>query len=553
MARALYRTYRPQKLTDVVGQEHITTALNRALTNGTVSHAYLFTGPRGVGKTSIARILAHEVNGLPYEDNRQHLDIIEIDAASNRRIDEIRDLRDKVHIAPTSAKYKVYIIDEVHMLTKEAFNALLKTLEEPPAHVVFILATTEVHKLPETIISRTQRYAFKPVDRPAVVAHLQHLAAAEKIDIETAALELIAAHGEGSFRDSISLLDQVRNSGEKVTLADVQAVLGIAPHEAVAAIVSSLATHDIPAIAAQLQQLQARGNDPAQVARQIAALLREGLIAGKPALPSTLLLQLLTKLIDVPASFSPRAYLEIALLDTALAGAELPAQSVSVTSAPTSNVVKNTSKSTAAGSSGLAKPQLKTVPKAETAQTKVMSEPVAATTAVITEPHPSSFRRTVATHDDEAADSGPTSDAVIDADLWPQILGALKQKHNTIYTLARTAKPSFGPGTITLEFKFAFHQKRLNEVKNKQIIADIVAGVAGEQLQIICTVGEGATESVTATPMLPPAEGEVVHNVAIPPVPPAPTPPTAVSAAAPQSPTVATISNIFGGAEVLES
>ncbi len=146
-----------------MGQEHITTALNHALEKGMISHAYLFTGPRGVGKTSIARILAHEINGLPYDDDQTHLDIIEIDAASNRRIDEIRDLRDKVHVAPSSAKYKVYIIDEVHMLTKEAFNALLKTLEEPPAHVVFILATTEAHKLPETIISRTQRYAFKPV------------------------------------------------------------------------------------------------------------------------------------------------------------------------------------------------------------------------------------------------------------------------------------------------------------------------------------------------------------------------------------------------------
>ncbi|HEX7963643.1 MAG TPA: AAA family ATPase, partial [Candidatus Saccharimonadales bacterium] len=143
MGQALYRAHRPKKLSEVVGQEHITGALTRALANGTVSHAYLFTGPRGVGKTTIARILAHEINGLPYDDESMHLDIIEIDAASNRRIDEIRDLRDKVHIAPTMAKYKVYIIDEVHMLTKEAFNALLKTLEEPPAHVVFILATTE--------------------------------------------------------------------------------------------------------------------------------------------------------------------------------------------------------------------------------------------------------------------------------------------------------------------------------------------------------------------------------------------------------------------------
>src|ERR1700712_3995109 len=206
MGQALYRTNRPKRLGDIVGQEHITKTLEQALKTGKISHAYLFTGPRGVGKTSIARIWAHEINGIPYEDDSAHMDIIEIDAASNRRIDEIRELRDKVYIAPTSAKYKVYIIDEVHMLTKEAFNALLKTLEEPPAHVVFILATTDAHKLPDTIVSRTQRFTFKPVEREKVIAHLKDIAKAEGIKVSDDALELLAEHGEGSFRDSISLL-----------------------------------------------------------------------------------------------------------------------------------------------------------------------------------------------------------------------------------------------------------------------------------------------------------------------------------------------------------
>ena len=157
MGKALYRKYRPKSLSEVVGQKHITDTLANAIKSGRISHAYLLTGPRGTGKTSIARILAHEVNGLEYTSDQTELDIIEIDAASNRRIDEIRDLRDKVHILPTSNKYKVYIIDEVHMLTREAFNALLKTLEEPPAHVVFILATTELSKVPDTIVSRSAR------------------------------------------------------------------------------------------------------------------------------------------------------------------------------------------------------------------------------------------------------------------------------------------------------------------------------------------------------------------------------------------------------------
>jgi DNA polymerase-3 subunit gamma/tau len=163
MGQALYRKYRPREFNDVAGQAHIITTLMKAIETNKISHAYLFTGPKGVGKTSVARILAHLVNGLNYDDDQSDIDIIEIDAASNRRIDEIRELRERVYIAPAMSKYKVYIIDEVHMLTKEAFNALLKTLEEPPEHVIFILATTDTHKLPETIISRTQRFTFRPI------------------------------------------------------------------------------------------------------------------------------------------------------------------------------------------------------------------------------------------------------------------------------------------------------------------------------------------------------------------------------------------------------
>src|SRR4051812_12438381 len=233
MGQALYRSHRPKSLKGVVGQEHITRTLEQALKEGRISHAYLFTGPRGVGKTSIARILAHEINGLPYTDDQVHIDIIEIDAASNRRIDEIRDLRDKVQVAPTSAKYKVYIIDEVHMLTREAFNALLKTLEEPPAHVVFVLATTDAHKLPETIISRTQRFSFRPVDKPKVIEHLKKIAKQEGIMVQDDALDLLAEHGEGSFRDSISLLDQASNQAEALEADDVRRLLGIPPVEAV--------------------------------------------------------------------------------------------------------------------------------------------------------------------------------------------------------------------------------------------------------------------------------------------------------------------------------
>jgi DNA polymerase III subunit gamma/tau len=552
MGRALYRTYRPQKLADVVGQEHITSALGRALKKGTISHAYLFTGPRGVGKTSIARILAHEINGLPYTNDQTHLDIIEIDAASNRRIDEIRDLRDKVHIAPTTAKYKVYIIDEVHMLTKEAFNALLKTLEEPPAHVVFILATTEAHKLPETIISRTQRFAFKPVELDQVSAHLRTLADAENIDISDDALALIAAHGDGSFRDSISLLDQVRNTGDKVTLADVQATLGIAPKELIETLLAGVAAHDPVTVAQLLLQLQTAGHDPAQVARQLGATLRSGLLENKPALAAEQLMKLLAKLIEVPASGNPRAYLEIALLDTALEGASL-------------NV--------AAPAPAVAKPAAdKPAPKpAEAPAKKTLSEAVQSAPAVQVEPHPSTFHKTTKTDDASLApmhtagggvrgsnpsspatsngadeDSAPVSDTILEGDSWPKILAAAKAKHNTLYSIVRMAKPHFTQGKITLEFPYVFHQKRLQEAKNKTLLSEVIEAATGEKPIISCIVGEGQDPNdlpPAGPPELPPEEA-VVHTVSAP---------APAAAPKPVSPEVSTISNIFGGAEVLES
>ena len=232
MSKALYRKYRSKSLEEIVGQKHVTDILARSIEQGRISHAYLLTGPRGVGKTSIARILAHAINKLPYDDDKTDLDIIEIDAASNNGVEDVRDLREKVQIAPVGTGKKIYIIDEVHMLSKAAFNALLKTLEEPPEHVVFILATTDVDKLPATIISRTQRFSFRAITKPEAVKHLKQIATAEKIKVEDAALELIAERGDGSMRDSISLLDQLASlSGDKesITVALIEASIGLAP------------------------------------------------------------------------------------------------------------------------------------------------------------------------------------------------------------------------------------------------------------------------------------------------------------------------------------
>src|SRR5579864_7706567 len=261
MNQALYRKYRSKSFDEVVGQEHITKTLAQAIKSGRISHAYLFTGPRGVGKTSVARILAHEVNQIPYKDESIHLDIIEIDAASNRRIDEIRDLRDKVRIAPTSAKYKVYIIDEVHMLTREAFNALLKTLEEPPPHCIFILATTEAHKLPETITSRTQRFEFKPIAPGQAAKQLQTIAKSEKIDIAPDAARLLAEFSGGSLRDSISLLDQMSTLGSKITEDTVREALGIPPEGLINNILDFVRSGDTVSTLRAVQSLKDQGID----------------------------------------------------------------------------------------------------------------------------------------------------------------------------------------------------------------------------------------------------------------------------------------------------
>ena len=221
--RALYRVWRSQSFADLVGQEHVTRTLKNALKEKRFSHAYLFSGPRGTGKTSTAKIFAKAVNCLegpaPEPCNRCEpcrriaegslMDVVEIDAASNRGVDEIRDLRDKVKFAPTEVRYKVYIVDEVHMLTTEAFNALLKTLEEPPDHVIFILATTEPHKLPQTIRSRCQHFPFHRISFREIVRHLHRICDAQSVEVDEAALATIARAADGGMRDALSLLDQV--------------------------------------------------------------------------------------------------------------------------------------------------------------------------------------------------------------------------------------------------------------------------------------------------------------------------------------------------------
>jgi DNA polymerase III subunit gamma/tau len=495
MGQALYRKYRSKSLDEIVGQEHITTTLSNALKAGRVSHAYLLTGPRGVGKTSIARILAHEINDLPYTDEA-HLDIIEIDAASNRRIDEIRDLRDRVSTAPASAKYKVYIIDEVHMLTREAFNALLKTLEEPPAHVVFILATTESHKLPDTIVSRTQRYIFRPYPREQVVEHLRFIAKSEQITIDDDALALIAEHGEGSFRDSISLLDQASNTSDHVIKADIERMLWLAPQQRITELHTAVSQGDSAQTITTLSSLYSEGFEPATIATQLAVPLRAQVLASSP--DALRILDLLEQLLDVPAARSPRQLLELVLLRAGLGGATPVATSSATQAVATAPVP---APPTVTSPRPAAQPAAHTVPAtSKTAAPPVKAAAPTPSPATTQAPEPS-----VAT----GADFTPTKDAT---ELWQKTLNEIKSQYNTLYGIARNAKPQLEGNTLTIGFKFGFHQKRINEVKNRQIFADVASKLYGAPLEIACIVIE---------------------------------PETGVD--------VSTVSNIFGGAELLES
>jgi DNA polymerase-3 subunit gamma/tau len=289
MTQALYRKWRPQQWDEVVGQQHIVQTLRNAVSTDRVAQAYLFAGPRGTGKTTVARLLAKAVNCLDPDISRRpcnqcehclavnagrFLDLIEIDAASQTGVEDVRELRDKINFVPNQGRYKVYIFDEVHMFSNNAFNALLKTLEEPPPHVIFILATTEIHKIPPTVLSRCQRHEFRRVPVEEIVKQLEHIIRTEHFKAEPEAVTLIARQSAGGLRDAISLLDQMASTGEEITLARTQSVLGTSTGQTVVDLIEAVRAQQSGTALDGLHRALDSGTDARVLARQVVEYLR---------------------------------------------------------------------------------------------------------------------------------------------------------------------------------------------------------------------------------------------------------------------------------------
>jgi DNA polymerase-3 subunit gamma/tau len=406
-------------------------------------------------------------------------------------IDEIRELRDKVYVAPVQAAYKVYIIDEVHMLTREAFNALLKTLEEPPSHVVFILATTEAHKLPQTIISRTQRYSFKPADTGHIEKLLSGIAKEEKVTISDDALRLIAEHASGSYRDAVSLLDQASSVAEKVTSEEILQLLGVPPTNEIANIIEMLQADTNPNNLLQsLESMYQQGYQASNIAKQLSKYLRKELTQKQISLPISDILQLLSNLIEVPVSYNPEQKLEICLLQAMPRKHDIqmqaPAESFQTDPIPIDNE----------------------------------EQPV--------ESYMQTQEQEFTVHPD--IESLPEVEIAVSGndELWQKILSDMKIKYNTLYGIVRMAKPEFVTNnSIVLTFNFEFHKKRLEEAKNRKILEELLHKNAGKKISVKLEMDNKKASPVAPQPLLKTSDNTTDSFI--------------------------TISNIFGGGELLES
>jgi DNA polymerase-3 subunit gamma/tau len=506
VSHAFYRKWRPSTFQEVVGQEHVTQTLRNAVAGSRIVHAYLFSGPRGTGKTSTARILAKAVNCLADGDDKpcnqcemcraldegRAIDLIEIDAASHTGVDDIRDLRDKISFSPAEATYKVYIIDEVHMLSPSAFNALLKTLEEPPPHAIMVLATTEPHKIPATVLSRCQRFDFRPIPLTAMIERLRGIASREGLVVEDGALELIAQQSTGSLRDAESLLDQLASfEGSEITLEQVQTMLGTTSSQAVKELVDHLAASDVAAGLSEIGRVVADGADPRQLNKELLDHLRGLLILkttsqgpadltesqrGEMALQAKQFsLEALVDTIrvfskatlDVKSAAQPQLPLELAFVEAILA--RQPVE----TPSPSAN---------------------------QPAPKKTQSPPKEA-------PGPVTKRGTEAQA--RSSSSGSKADAKIAQDVavapiaegtadevlaalqarWSEVVAEIDRVNMHIAAIVRDCQPvSFEGDRLILKAQSPFHKEKLESQRARTFVEDAIGKLLGRPCQVTCTL-----------------------------------------------------------------
>jgi DNA polymerase-3 subunit gamma/tau len=509
---SLYRKHRPQQFSDIVGQEHIKTTLANALRQGSFSHAYIFAGPKGSGKTTTARLLAKALNCTGRDITKsiepcekctscveitagRSMDVMEIDAASNRGIDEMRDLREKINFAPTSSQYKVYVIDECHMLTKEAFNALLKTLEEPPKHAVFILATTELHKVPATILSRAQLFDFKKAKIDEVMCLLESVAKKEKIKIEHPALQLVARLAYGAYRDALTLLDQVASiaTDKEITLLEVQQVLGQATEQSVWDLVEALAQKDRSAGLKVINDVYFEGKDLAYFVGEVTELLRK-IILMQSGLSShyEVSAEEKVKIEALAKSFSSEEIvLTIQKLSTAL-----PQVKASVLGQlPLEMVVFELTQENQNVKIKVENDNVK-IKNEEKAVESVENKPLKSDPVIESKPLVESKPPKV----EEATAPEPEVKVVkmIDstvAQAWLEIVKRVKRENNVVAAMLREAVVrGEDDGTLTLGVANNFNAKQLCNATIRPVIESAILEIVGKNLRIDCQV-DGAIKN----------------------------------------------------------
>jgi DNA polymerase-3 subunit gamma/tau len=503
VSHAFYRKWRPSTFDEVVGQEHVTQTLRNAIASSRIVHAYLFSGPRGTGKTSTARILAKAVNCLSDSDDKpcsqcrmcqaidegRAIDLIEIDAASHTGVDDIRDLRDKISFAPAEARYKFYIIDEVHMLSTSAFNALLKTLEEPPPHAMMVLATTEPHKIPATVLSRCQRFDFRPIPLTVMVDRLKAISSQEGLHVQDGALELIARQSTGSMRDAESLLDQVASFGDtEITLEQVQTMLGTTSSQAVEELVDHLAHRDVAAGLTRIGDAVGDGADPRQLNKGLLDYLRGLLIVkttshGPADLTAEQQAQMKTQAqqfslehlvdtirvfsqaaLDVKGSAQPQLPLELAFVEAILARQSENPPTPSSAEAPRKKAQK--------------KPVER--PIAKEAEATPVADEKAATPKPAPEEEPS------------RANGAPpalelTGDAVLDAlqERWSEVAAEVNRENRHVAAIVRDCPPvSFQDDALTLQARSHFHKEKLESERARTLVEEAISKMLGRRCRV---------------------------------------------------------------------